>query len=180
MTDSQVPRAKMGIYSYFNIITQHFGQDNMSVVIPVLEEEEKHAYELPMRRHEGKTKLEKSWKQDPPMNSHQHTKLVLHGNQEKLYYWCKCHKSWTIHSPKECRKQHSERKNFKRNTDKPKNLNRQPVRGVKNTTQKKPHSTPRTEQNESKARDEAHMSLRQMSKPKRSGNTSMHLGKYNL
>ncbi len=35
--------------------------------IPVHEEEEKHAYELPMRGHEGKTKLEKSWKQGPPM-----------------------------------------------------------------------------------------------------------------
>ncbi len=56
----------------------------MSDAIPVHEEEEKHAYELPMRGHEGKTKLEKSWKQGPPMNSHQHTKLVLHGNQEKL------------------------------------------------------------------------------------------------
>jgi hypothetical protein len=156
MTDSQVPRAKMGIYRYFNIITQYFGQDNMRDAIPVPEEEEKHAYELPMRSHEGKTKLEKSWKQDPPMNSHQHTKLVLHGNQEKLYYWCRCHKSWTIHSPMECRKQHSERKKFKRNTDKPKNLNRQTVRGVENTTQKKPHSTPRTEQNESKARDDYH------------------------
>jgi hypothetical protein len=47
----------MGIYSYFNIITQHFGQDNMSHASSVPEEEEKH--ELPMRSHEGKTKLEK-------------------------------------------------------------------------------------------------------------------------
>jgi hypothetical protein len=137
MTDSQVPRAKMGIYSYFNIITQHFGQDNMSHAIPVPEQEEKHAYELPMRSHEGKTKLEKSWKQDPPMNSHQHTKLVLHGNQEKLYHWCSCHKSWTIHSPRECRKQETERKRFKRNTGKPSSTSRQPVKGVKNATQKK-------------------------------------------
>ena len=109
----------MGIYSYFNIITQHFGQDNMSHAIPVPEQEEKHAYELPMRSHEGKTKLEKSWKQDPPMNSHQHTKLVLHGNQEKLYHWCSCHKSWTIHTPRECRKQETEKRRIKRSTGKP-------------------------------------------------------------
>jgi len=128
----------------------------MSDAIPGQEEEENHAYELPLSSHEGKTKLEKSWKQDPPINSHQHTKLVLHDNQEKLYYWCKCHKSWTIHSPMECRKQHSKRKKFKRNTDKPKNLDRQPGKGVKNTTKIAPHSTPRTEQNESKARDDFH------------------------
>ena len=60
MTDSQVPRTKMGIYSYFNIITQHFGQDNLSHAIPVPEQEEKHAYELPMRSHEEKAKLEKT------------------------------------------------------------------------------------------------------------------------
>ncbi len=156
MTDSQVTRTKIGIYSYFNIITQHFGQDNMSHAIPVPEQEEKHAYELPMRSHEGKTKLEKSWKQDPPMNSHQHTRLVLHGKQEKLYHWCSCHKSWTIHSPRECRKQHSERKKFQRHTDKPDNLDRQPVKRVMFATQKKPHSTPRTEQNESKAKDDYH------------------------
>jgi hypothetical protein len=146
----------MGFYSYFNIITQHFGQDNMSDAIPVPEEEEKHAYELPMRSHEGKTKLKKNWKQDPPMNSHQHTKLVLHGNQEKLYHWCSCHKSWTIHSPRECRKQESERKRFKRNTSKPSSTRRQPVKGVKNATQIASHSNPRTDQNEYKARDDYH------------------------
>jgi hypothetical protein len=90
------------------------------------------------------------------MNSHRHTKLVLHGNQEKLYHWCSCRKSWTIHSPRECRKQHSERKKFQRHTDKPDNLDRQPVKGAKNATQKKSHSTPKTEQNESKARDDYH------------------------
>jgi hypothetical protein len=83
-------------------------------------------------------------------------KLVLHGNQEKLYYWCRCHKSWTIHSPMECRKQESERKRFKRNTGKPSSTRRQPVEGAMFATQKKPHSTPRTEQNESKARDDYH------------------------
>jgi hypothetical protein len=155
MTDSQVPRAKMGIYSYFNIITQHFGQDNMSHAIPVPEQEEKHAYELPIS-HEGKTKLEKSWKQDPPMNSHQHNKLVLHGNQEKLYHWCSCHKSWTIHSPRECRKQESESKRFKRTTGKPSSTRKQPVKGVMFATQIASHSNPRTEQNELKARDDYH------------------------
>jgi hypothetical protein len=128
----------------------------MGDAIPVPEEEEKHAYELPMRSHEGKTKLEKSWKLDPPMNSHQHTKLVLHGNQEKLYYWCRCHKSWTIHSPRECRKQGSERKRFKRNTGKPSSTRRQPVQRVKNATQIASHSNPRTDRNECKARDDYH------------------------
>jgi hypothetical protein len=181
MADSQAQTVKMETYSHSNTIILHFGHDHMSKVNPVIEREQAHAYELPMGCHEGGVMLNKKWKLEPPMKSNQHTKLVLHGNQEKLYYWCKCHNSWTIHSPKECRKQYSARKNFKRNTDKAKNINRrQPVRGVKNTTQKKPHSTPRTEQNESNARDEAHMSLRKMSKPNRSGNTSMHLGKYDL
>jgi hypothetical protein len=156
MTDSQVPRAKMEIYSYFNIITQHFGQDNMGDAIPIDEEEGKHAYELPMGSQKGKTKLEKSWKQDPPMNSHQHTKLVLHGNQENLYYWCRCHKSWTIHSPRECRKQESERKRFNRNTGKPSSTRRQQAEGVMDATQLASHSNPRTDQNEYKARDDYH------------------------
>jgi hypothetical protein len=56
-------------------------------------------------------------------------------------------------------------KNFKRNTGKPRSTNRQPVRGMKKITQKKPHSNPRTEQNETKTMDEAHMSLRKISKP---------------
>jgi len=128
--------------------------------------EQTHAYELPMGCHEKRVMLKKSWKLEPPMKSNQHTKLVLHGNQEKLYHWCKCHKSWTIHSPRECRKQHSERKNFKKNTCKPRSTYGQPDRRVKNTTQKEPHSTPRTEQNESNARDEAHMSLRKNVKAK--------------
>jgi hypothetical protein len=146
----------MGIYSYFNIMTQHFGQDNMSHAIPVPEQEEKYAYELPIRSHEGKTKLEKSWKQDPPMISHQHTKLVLHGNQEKLYHWCSCHKSWTIHSPRECRKQETESKRFKRNTGKTSSTRKQPDKGVKNARQISSHSNPRTDQNGYKARDDYH------------------------
>jgi hypothetical protein len=155
MTDSQAQTVKLETYSHSTTITLHFGHDHMSRTNPAVEKE-KHAYEAPMRSHEGKTKLEKSWKQDPPMNSHQHTKLVLHGNQEKLYHWCSCHKSWTIHTPRECRKQESERKRFERNTGKPSSTRRQPVEGVKNATQKKPHSTPRIEQNEPKARYEHH------------------------
>jgi hypothetical protein len=56
----------------------------------------------------------------------------------------------------ECRKQETERKRFKRNTGKPSSTSRQPVKGVKNATQKESHSTPRTEQNEPKARDDYH------------------------
>jgi hypothetical protein len=176
MADSQAQTVKLETYSHSNTITLHFGHDHMSRTNPVIEKERAHAYELLMGCHERRVMLNKKWKQEPPAKSNHHTKLVLHGNQEKLYYWCKCHKSWTIHSPSECRKQHSERKNFKRNTGKPRSTYRQPDRGVKNTTQKELHSTSRTEQNESNARDEAHMSLRKMSKPNRSGNTSMHLG----
>ena len=106
--------------------------------------------------HERRVMLEKSWKLDHTMNSYQHTKLVLLGNQKRLYNWCRCHKSWTIHSPRECRKQHSWRKNFKRNTGKPRSTYMQPDRGVKNTTQKEHHSTPRTEQNASNARENYH------------------------
>jgi len=156
MTDSQAQTVKLETYSHSNTITLHFGHDHMSRTNPVFEKERAHAYELPMRSHEEKAKLEKTWKQDPPINSHQHTKLVLHGNQEKLYHWCSCHKSWTIHTPRECRKQESERKRFERNTGKPSSTRRQPVEGVKNATQKKPHSTPRIEQNEPKARYEHH------------------------
>jgi ribosomal protein L44E len=58
-----------------------------------------------MGSSEGRVMLQKYWKLEPPLNKDQHTKQVLHGNQKKLYYWCKCHKSWTIHSPVECRKQ---------------------------------------------------------------------------
>ena len=42
------------------------------------------------------------------------------------------------------------------NTGKPSSTRRQPVKGVMFATQKKPHSTPRTEQNEPKARDDYH------------------------
>ena len=180
MADSQVQPVKMELYSHTSTIILHYGHDQMNKVTPVVERDEKHAYELPMGCHERKVILKKSWKVEPPMDYHQCTKLVLHGNQEKLYYWCKCHKSWTIHSPRECKKQHSERKNFKRNTGKPRGTYRQPDRGGKNNTQKKPHSIPRTEQNEYNARDEDHMLIRKMPKLNRSGSTSMHLGKNNL
>jgi hypothetical protein len=93
---------------------------------------------------ERKVMLKKYWKQEPPINDEQHTKLVIHGNHGRLFHWCKCHKPWTIQSPKECRKQCSERKKFKRNT------------GKLRSKLTEPHSNPRTEQNEFKARDEAH------------------------
>ena len=165
MTDSQAQTVKLETNSHSNMITLHFGHDHMSRTNPVMERERAYAYELPMGCHEGRVMLNRKWKQEPPMKSNQHTKLVLCGNQEKLYHWCKYHKSWTKHSSSECRKQHSERKNFKRNTGKPRSTNRQPVRGVKKITQKKPHSNTRTEQNETKTMDETHMSLRKMSKP---------------
>jgi hypothetical protein len=44
---------------------------------------------------------------------------------------------------------------------------------VKKITQKKPHSNPRTEQNETKTMDETHMSLRKMSKSSRSNYMEM-------
>ena len=156
MTDSS-PTIKMETYSQSNTIILHFGQDNMSKVIPVFERDQKQAYELPKGSSEGKVMLQKYWKLEPPLNDDQHTKQVLHGNQEKLYYWCKCHKSWTIHTPLECRKQHSKRKKLKRNTGKPKSTYRQTVRGgINNNTQLELHSNPRHEQNEFKASDEVH------------------------
>ncbi len=45
----------------------------MSRTNPVFEKERAHAYELPMRSHEEKAKLEKTWKQDP--DPHQSKKL---------------------------------------------------------------------------------------------------------
>jgi hypothetical protein len=68
------------------MIILHFGQGYMSKAI--LEREEEHSYELPMGSSEGKVILQKYCKLEPPLNNDQHTKLVLRGNQEKLYYWC--------------------------------------------------------------------------------------------
>lgn len=157
MTDSS-PTMNMDTYSHTNATIINFGQDHMSKAIPVHEREEKHAYEFPMRRSEKKIMLQESWKLEPSLNKAQQTKQVLHGNQEKLYYWCIYHESWTIHSPWECRKHHSERNKSKENTGKPRSIYRQPVRGgMYNNTQSEPHSNPRTEQNEFKATDKVHM-----------------------
>jgi hypothetical protein len=148
----------METYSQSNTIILHFGQDNMSKVIPVFERDQKQAYELPKGSSEGKVMLQKYWKLEPPLNDDQHTKQVLHGNQEKLYYWCKCHKSWTIHTPLECRKRRSGRNKSNRNTGKPRSTYRQPVRGgTNNSIQSEPHSNPSTEQNGYKAREGVHM-----------------------
>jgi hypothetical protein len=160
MTDSS-PIMRMEMYSNSNTFILQFEQDHITKAIPVHEREEKHAYELPMRRSEKKVMLQKSWKLEPPLNKAQQTKKVLHGNEEKIYYWCKYHKSWTIHTQLECRKQRSGRNKSNRNTVKPRSTYRQPVRGgINNSIQSEPHSNPRTEQNGYKAREGVHMSSR--------------------
>jgi hypothetical protein len=73
----------METYSQSNTIILHFGQDNMSKVIPVFERDQKQAYELPKGSYKGKAMLWKYWKLEPPLNDDQHTKQVLHGNQER-------------------------------------------------------------------------------------------------
>jgi hypothetical protein len=86
MTDLQALTVKMETYSHSNTIILHYGCDHMSKASPVIEREQAHAYELPKGCHERRIMLKKSWKLEPPMESNQHTKLVLHGNQEKLYH----------------------------------------------------------------------------------------------
>jgi hypothetical protein len=88
MADSQAQTVKLETNSHSNMITLHFGHDHMSRTNPVIERERTYAYELPMGCHEGRVMLNRKWKQEPPMKSNQHTKLVLYGNQEKLYHWC--------------------------------------------------------------------------------------------
>jgi hypothetical protein len=60
----------------------------MSRAIPVFEREQGKTYEI-QRGNPRRRMLNKHWKQDPPKSDDKHTKLVLHGNQEKLYHWCK-------------------------------------------------------------------------------------------
>jgi len=139
MAYSQIPRARVETSSQSNMIEIYFGEDDISNAIPVLE-----------------ILLKDKWKQDPPMSDEQQTKLVLHGNQEKLYYWCKHHQSWTIHSPKDCREQHSERNKLRRSNGEPRATYMQPARGMKNSIQTEPHSNSRTEKSEVKAMDDAH------------------------
>jgi len=91
MTYSQVPRERMETFSQSNMIAIYFGRDDISKAIPVLEREQKQMCELQMGSPEIKILLKDKWKQDPPMSDEQQTKVVLHGNQEKLYYWCKHH-----------------------------------------------------------------------------------------
>jgi len=156
MAYSQVPRVRMETSSQSNMIVIYFGEDDKSNAIPVLEREQEQTYELQIGSPEIKILLKDKWKQDPPMSDEQQTKLVLHGNQEKLYYWYKHHQSWTIHSPKDCRKQHSERNKLKRSNGEPRATYIQPARGMKNSIQKEPHSNSRTEKSEFKAMDGAH------------------------
>jgi hypothetical protein len=157
MAYSQISRVRMETFSQSNMIAVYFGEDDISKAIPVLEREPKQTYELQIGSPEIKILLKDKWKQDPPMSDEQQTKLVLHGNQEKLNYWCKHHQSWAIHSPKECRKQHSERNKLKRSNGEPRAIYIQPARGMKNTVQTEPHSNSRTEQmSEFKAMDDAH------------------------
>jgi hypothetical protein len=104
----------METFSQSNTIKLHFGRNYMSRAIPVFEREQRKTYELQTGKPRRRL-LKNYWKQDPPMSDDKHIKLVLHGNQEKLYHWCKYHQSWTIHSPKECGKQCSARRKFRRN-----------------------------------------------------------------
>ena len=47
------------------------------------------------------------WKLKPPKDGESTSKMVLTDGKRKKYHWCEYHKQWTIHSPKECRKQPS-------------------------------------------------------------------------
>jgi hypothetical protein len=45
------------------------------------------------------------WKLKAPKDGESTSKMVLTDGKRKKYHWCEYHKLWTIHSPKECRKQ---------------------------------------------------------------------------
>jgi hypothetical protein len=45
------------------------------------------------------------WKLKQPKDGESTTKKVLADGKLKKYHWCEYHKLWTIHSPKECKKQ---------------------------------------------------------------------------
>jgi hypothetical protein len=40
-----------------------------------------------------------------PKDGESTSKMVLSDGKRKKYHWCEYHKLWTIHSPKECKKQ---------------------------------------------------------------------------
>jgi len=45
------------------------------------------------------------WKQKPPKDGESTTKKVMTDGTTKKYHWCEYHRLWTIHSPKECKRQ---------------------------------------------------------------------------
>jgi hypothetical protein len=45
------------------------------------------------------------WKSKAPKDGESTSKMVLSDGKRKKYHWCEYHKLWTIHSPKECKKQ---------------------------------------------------------------------------
>lgn len=45
------------------------------------------------------------WKLKPPKDGESTSKMVQVEGKNKKYHWCDYHKSWTIHSPKECKRQ---------------------------------------------------------------------------
>jgi hypothetical protein len=60
------------------------------------------------RENNGPRKDEDSkykWKLKAPKDGESTSKMVLSDGKRKKYHWCEYHKLWTIHSPKECRKQ---------------------------------------------------------------------------
>jgi hypothetical protein len=55
------------------------------------------------RREEREAKYK--WKIKPPKDGESTTKKVMSNGKTKKYHWCEYHKLWTIHSPKECKRQ---------------------------------------------------------------------------
>jgi hypothetical protein len=61
------------------------------------------------------------WKLKAPKDGESTTKMVQVEGKNKKYHWCDYHKSWTIHSPRECKRQpmgKSKEKNATRKTKK--------------------------------------------------------------
>jgi hypothetical protein len=130
--------------------------------IPVIKGDKRQTYEVQVENLGTKIMLKDKWKQGPPMSEEQITRCILHGNKEKTYQWCKHHQSWTIHSPKDCRNQHSENKVGKRNNGEPRVTYRSINRGKKSTMQTQFHPSPGIEQNVNKAMDEVHKTHHQI------------------
>jgi hypothetical protein len=45
------------------------------------------------------------WKLKPPKDGESTTKKVMSDGISKKYHWCEYHRLWTLHSPKECKRQ---------------------------------------------------------------------------